>query len=54
MSDVGRKVISGLGHLNRPKPLSFNLAQDGVLSSEPERRVRDGVNTERQDDRYGD
>ena len=35
------------------KPLSFHFAQERAFSSELERRVRDGVYTERQDDRYG-
>ena len=35
-----------------PKPFSFHFAQERVFSSELERRVRDGVYTERQDDRY--
>ena len=36
-----------------PKPMSFHLAQEKFFSSELERRVRDGVYTERQYDRYG-
>ena len=37
-----------------PKPLSFHLIEERVFfSPELERRVRDGVYTERQGDRYG-
>ena len=62
MSDVSRKVVPDKGSPNRERPvtkaLSFHLAQEGVCSpppppSELERRVREGVYTERRDDRYG-
>ena len=53
MSDVGRKVVPDKGRLNRERPVTKALSQERVFSSELERRVRDGVYTERQDDRYG-
>ena len=53
MSDVGRKTVPVKGRLNRERPVTKALSQERVFSSELERRVRDGVYTERQDDRYG-
>ena len=58
MSDVGRKTVPDKGRLNRepPKPLSFLFTQKSCccfFSAELERRVRNRVYTERQDDRYG-
>ena len=48
MSDVSRKVVPNEGSLNRTtgKPKR-------AFSSEVERRVRDGVHSERHGDRYG-
>ena len=53
MSDVGRKTVPVKGRLNRERPVTKALSQERVFSSELERRVRDGVYTERQEDRYG-
>ena len=50
MSDVRRKTVPDKGRLNRERPVTKALE---FPSSELERRVRDGVYTERQDDRYG-
>ena len=46
MSDVGRKTVPDKGCILHWKEVFF-------FSSELERRVRDGMYTERQDDRYG-
>ena len=59
MSDVGGggKVIPDKGRLNRERPvtkaLEFPFFTGKSFSSELGRRVRDGVYTERQNDRYG-
>ena len=58
MSDVGRKTVQDKGRLNRDRPvtkaLEFPFCTGKYFSSsELERRVRDGVYTERHDDRYG-
>ena len=55
MSDVGRKTVAGKGRLNRgDQTLEFPFCTGKRgFSSEVERRVRDGVYTERQDDRNG-
>ena len=58
MSDVGRKTVPDKGRLNKERPVTKALefpffARERVFSLELERRVRDGVYTERQDDRYG-
>ena len=61
MSYVRRKTVPGKGRLNRERPLTKALEFPFCsgksffvfFSSELERRVRDGVYTERQDDRYG-
>ena len=54
MSDVGRKVVPDKGRLNRERPVTKALDWKEIFfSSELERTVRDGVYTERQDDRYG-
>ena len=57
MSDVGRKIVPDKGRLNRDRPVTkalkfpFCTGKFFVFfSSELERRVRDGVYTERQDD----
>ena len=56
--DVGRKVVSDKGRLNRAlwpvtKALEFPSCTEKIFSSELEWRVHDRVYTERQDDRYG-
>ena len=57
MSNVGRKTVPDKGRLNRErqvtKALVSILHRKEFFSSELERRVRDGVYAERQDDRYG-
>ena len=58
MLDVGRKVVSDKGRLNRAlwpvtKALEFPSCTEKIFSSELEWRVHDRVYTERQDDRYG-
>ena len=50
MSDVGRKAVPDKGRLNIERPVTKAVE---FFSSELERRVRDEVYTERQDDRYG-
>ena len=59
MSDVGRKTVPDKGRLNRERTVTKALAfpvctgKSLFFSSKMEWRVRDGVYTERQDDRYG-
>ena len=58
MSDVGKTVVPDKGRLNRKRPvtkaLEFPSCTRKIFSpSEMERRVRDGVYTEKQDDKYG-
>ena len=60
MSDVGRKTVPDKWRLNRRRPVTKALEfpfctgkSFFFFSSELERRVRDGVYTERKDDRYG-
>ena len=62
MSDVGRKIVPDKGRLNRArqvtKALEFPFCTGKFFlifffKSELERGIRDGVHTERQDDRYG-
>ena len=58
MSDVGRKTVPDKGHMNRERPVTKALefpfcTGKRFFSSELKRRVRDGVLTERQDDRHG-
>ena len=56
MSDVGRKIVPDKGRLNRERPVTkaieFPFCIGKIFSSELERRVRDGLYTERQDDIY--
>ena len=57
MSDVGRKTVPDKGRLNRERPvtkaLEFPFCTGKSFFIELERRVRGGVYTERQDDKYG-
>ena len=58
MLDVGRRTVPDKGDLNRERPVTKALefpfcTGKRVFSSELERTERDGVYTERQDDRYG-
>ena len=58
MLDAGRKTVPDKGRLNRERPVTKALefpfcTGKRFFSSELKRRVRDGVLTERQDDRYG-
>ena len=62
MSDVGRKTVPYKGRLDRERPvtkaLEFPFCTGKFFlifffKSELERGIRDGVYTERQDDRYG-
>ena len=58
MSDVGRKTVPDKGRLNRERPVTKALefpfcTGKSLFHQELERRVRDGVYTETQDDRYG-
>ena len=50
MSDVGRKTVPDKGLLDRERPLTKALEFPFCTGKS---RVRDGVYTERQDDRYG-
>ena len=59
MSDVGRKTVPDIGRLIRKRPVTKAPAfpfctEKKIFSSELESRVRGGVYTDRQDDRYGD
>ena len=53
MSDVGRKVVPDKGHLNRERPVTKALEFPFFLVFFSSQLERDGVYTERQDDRYG-
>ena len=58
LSDVGRKTVPDKGRLNRERPVTKALefpfcTGKSFFSLELERRVRDGVYTEIQDDRHG-
>ena len=53
MSDVGRKAVPDKGHLNRERPVTKALEFPFFLVFFSSQLERDGVYTERQDDRYG-